>query len=171
MPKLSPAKAAEKALQIYDTNQDGTIDPNEMKDAPEITSALRGLDTDGDAAVSAEEIQQRLQEWLDSKQALHVLPCQVTYRGQPLDGANVRFIPAEFLGEAFRPAEAVTDHYGVANMMHAPEDRPDPDFAQGVRVGFYRVEVSKLVNGKEVIPKKYNENSTLGQEVSRPPRA
>ena len=60
----------------------------------------------------------------------------------------------------------MTDHYGVANMMHAPEDRPDPDFAQGVRVGFYRVEVSKLVNDKDIIPQKYNVNSILGQEVS-----
>ncbi len=166
MPKISPAAAARDALDTFDANQNGVLEPDEIKDAPELTSAFRALDSNGDEAVSAVELEQRLRMWINSRQALHILPCQITYRGQPLEGATVRFIPAEFLGEAFKPAEAVTDHYGVANMVHAPEDRPDPDFAQGIRVGFYRVEVSKLVNDKDIIPKKYNVNSILGQEVS-----
>jgi hypothetical protein len=36
-----------------------------------------------------------------------------------------------------------------------------------VQPGLYRVEVSKMVNGKETIPSKYNTETTLGVEVAQ----
>ena len=35
-----------------------------------------------------------------------------------------------------------------------------------MHLGFYKVKISKRVNGKETIPAKYNEATLLGQEVA-----
>ena len=42
---------------------------------------------------------------------------------------------------------------------------PD-DSSPGVACGLYRVEISKLVGGKETIPAIYNTDTILGQEVA-----
>lgn len=167
MPELDPTEAAARAIEQYDQDGDGQLSDVEYSASPALSAARGQIDRDPqDGVLSQEEIAARLQSWLDRKSALHVLPVKVTWRGEGLQGATVRFIPEEFLGNAFRPAEAVTDHYGVANMVHAPEDRPDPEFPQGVRVGLYRVEIRKEANGEEMVPPKYNEETTLGQEVA-----
>ena len=166
MPKLNPAQAAAAAINQYDTDQNGTLSESELRASNSLHSAMAQLDANADNEISVDEIEQRLQSWLDNRQALLVLPCEVSYRGKLIDGATVTLIPEEFLGDVFRPAAGVTDDYGVANLAHAKEDRPDPEFPQGVRVGFYRVEISKEVDGKETLPKKFNTESTLGQEVA-----
>jgi len=166
MPKLDPATAATEAIALYDQDGDGALSADELEASSGLKSAAAMIDFDQDKQLSADEIETRIAAWLESQQALLVLPCEVRFRGQPLEGAMVRFIPDPFLGEAAKPASAVTDQYGVANVVHAPEDRPDPEFPQGVGVGFYRVEISKEVDGKERLKKKYNSESTLGQEVA-----
>ena len=166
MPKLDPDVAAAKALDEYDADQDGALSAAELERSPGLKDALPQLDTDRDGRLTAEEIAARLNTWLELDQALHVLPCQVSWRDQPLVGAKVRFIPESFLGDAFRVAEGTTDKYGTANIIHAPEDRPDPEFAQGVRVGIYRVEISKERDGKQQLPAKYNTDTILGLEVA-----
>lgn len=166
MPDLDPAAAAQRAVDQYDQNGDGLLSENEYSASPALAAARGQIDLDGDGALSKDEIAARLQFWLERKSALHVLPVQVNWRGQGLSDATVRFVPEAFLGDAFRPAEAVTDRYGVANMVHAPEDRPDPEFPQGVRIGLYRVEIRKQEDGRQIIPAKYNEETILGQEVA-----
>jgi hypothetical protein len=131
-----------------------------------LATASSQFDADGNASISKDEIATRLQSWIDHKTSLFVLPVLVTLRGERLPGATVRFIPEKFLGEAFRPAEGITDSFGVANLAHAPEDRPDPEFPYGVRTGLYRVEISKVVNGKELISAEFNSKTILGQEVA-----
>jgi hypothetical protein len=166
MPELDPDDAAAAAIKQYDQNGDGAISLVELSESPALLAARMQLDADQDEQITAKEIAARLQSWLDKRQSLHVLPCQVDFRGRPLVGATVRFIPEKFLGEAFKAAEGTTDRYGTANMVHALEDRPDPDFPQGVRVGLYRVEITKQDNGKELLPAKYNASTELGQEVA-----
>ena len=166
MPKLDPATAATSAITTYDKDGDGVLSEEELAESNGLKSAAGLIDTDQDGKLSSSEIEARIAAWMESQQALLILPCEVRFRGQPLEGATVTFIPDPFLGDASKPASAVTDGYGVANVVHAPDDRPDPEFPQGVGVGFYRVEVSKEVDGKERINKKYNTESTLGQEVA-----
>ena len=165
MPKLNPASAATRAMELYDTDRDGLLSEAELAGSPSLLSASGQIDVDGNG-ISAEELSTRMQSWIDRKQALHVLPCMVYWRGRELSGAEVRFIPEPFLGDAFSEAGGTTDEYGTANIVHAPEDRPDPDFPQGIRVGFYTVKVSRVVKDKEQLPAKYNEASELGQEVA-----
>ena len=36
----------------------------------------------------------------------------------------------------------------------------------GIQLGFFKIRVSKMVNGKETIPAKYNAETTLGQQIA-----
>jgi hypothetical protein len=36
----------------------------------------------------------------------------------------------------------------------------------GLQLGFYKIRVSKKVNGKEMVPEKYNTATTLGHQVA-----
>jgi hypothetical protein len=166
MPKLDPQEAAHQAVTQYDQDGDGVLGADELALSAALSAAQSKIDTDGDGRITADEIAARLNGWLERKQALHIFPCQVYWRGEPLTDATVRFVPEGFLGAAFHPAQGTTDQYGTASIVHAPEDRPDPDFPQGVRVGLYRVEISKRVGDREIIPAKYNVESGLGQEVA-----
>ena len=46
------------------------------------------------------------------------------------------------------------------------EKRPDPNMPGGLQLGFYKIRVSKKVNGKEMVPEKYNTATTLGHQVA-----
>ena len=166
MPKLDPTAASQAAIEQYDTDGDGSLGDDELASCPPLKNSLATLDQDGNGQIEGSEIERRLAHWIEADQALMVIPYEVSFRGQLLEGATLTFIPEPFLGSAFTPASGVTDQYGVASVIHEPEDRPDPDFPQGIRVGFYRIEVTKEVNGKEVLPKKYNTESILGQEIA-----
>jgi hypothetical protein len=167
LPDLDPRAAAAKAIEQFDKNADGSLSADEIKQSPAIMSALSQIDTNGDKSVTADELSARMESWLEKRSAVIGVPLQVKLRGQPLVGATVRFVPEEFLGDAARPAEGVTNNTGMARMAHAPEDRPDPNArGGGVRIGFYRVEISYQKNGKELIPEKYNTKTELGQEIA-----
>jgi hypothetical protein len=78
----------------------------------------------------------------------------------------VTFEPEAFLGDQIKKAVGVTTMYGDAMPTISPEDRPDPKMPGGVHLGLYKVRISKIVNGKEAVPAHYNQETTLGQEVS-----
>jgi hypothetical protein len=92
--------------------------------------------------------------------------CHVTLDGQPLVGAEVVFEPEEFLGEEIKTAAGKTNQFGDAAPTIPPEERPDPTLPGGAHFGLYRVRISKVTNGRELIPARYNKESILGQEVS-----
>ena len=87
------------------------------------------------------------------------LRCMVTHNGEPLEGADVKFVPEKFLGPNMKTATGVTDQNGVA-MLTIPLDGNSPP---GVPPGFYRVEITKA---GEKIPAKYNKETIFGQEVA-----
>ena len=59
-----------------------------------------------------------------------------------------------------------TTRFGIVFPAIPKENRPTPDMPSGLQLGFYRVRVSKQANGKEMIPAKYNTETTLGQQVA-----
>jgi hypothetical protein len=73
----------------------------------------------------------------------------------------VTLVPESFLGEAIEPARGTTNGKGIARLKIT--DQPD---GSGVRLGFYRIQVSKLENGKEIVPPRYNSQTEIGIEVS-----
>ena len=158
-PAIDAEKAGKLALEKYDTNHDGKIDGKELDAAPAIRAAMDTIDANNDGAVTAEEITARVKAWQASKIGRMAFSCKVTYKDQPLDGAEVRFIPEEFLGSNLPAATGKTDANGMAMISVPLKD----DLPPGVPPGLYRVEITKP--GLD-IPAKYNRETTLGQEVA-----
>lgn len=164
-PDIEPDDVAAAAVERYDSNHDGTIDQKELESAPSLRFSLARLDSDGDGKLTAEEIEAFAQkQWVDRQIGMMRLRCEVMLDGQPVDGAIVSLEPESFMGGAINPATGVTSA-GSAKLDISDEHRPGPQ-AHGVQNGLYLVRVSRVVNGQEQIPAKYNANTTLGCEVA-----
>ncbi len=164
-PSLDADSAAAAALQAYDADGDGLLSTAELAQAPSLKAALGQLDTDGDALISAAEIASRIRGWGQTGAALVTGTCRVTQRGRPVVGATVTFEPEPFLADVIHPAFGTTGTRGMAELSVAEEYRPGPRYT-GVQCGFYRVKISREVDGKETLPVQYNTETTLGMEVS-----
>ena len=156
-PKIDPEKAADRAIEQYDTNKDGKIAGKELDGAPALKAAIGNLDTDYDGAVTRDEIAARIVWWKKSRLGRMAMPCAVKYRGKPLRGATVVCEPAEFLGDGVPEGRGVSDDQGRV-MLAIPGLTPP-----GMAPGFYRVKITaKGVN----VPEKYNKKTILGLEVA-----
>lgn len=165
-PSISPSGAGSAALAEYDKNGDGVISGDELNAAPALKAALPRLDTNNDGGVSADEIAERVNAWIKMQSGMTSVRMHFTLDGQPLGGATVTLEPEPFLGDQVKTAIGTTSQFGDVSPSIKPEDRPDPTLPGGAHFGLYKVRVSKLVNGKETIPARYNTQTTLGQEVS-----
>jgi len=165
-PYIDASGAGKRAIEQYDKNGDGVISGDELIQAPALQEALPRLDTNGDKGVSADEIAARVNAWKAMKTGLASVRCQVTLDGRPLADAEVVFEPEPFLGDYVKRASSTTNSLGDVAPTVSKEDRPNPTLPGGVHFGLYKVRVSKVVNGKETIPARYNTETILGQEVS-----
>jgi hypothetical protein len=144
----------------YDANNDGKLDIAELKKCPGVADGISRVDTDNDGMVSADEIAARIEYWDSAPTTIINGSTEVTLNDKPLVGATVTFEPEDFLGDAFTICSGETDEYGCASMTGHDADFP------GIYLGFYRVRISKVVNGRETIPAKYNTETELGYEAS-----
>jgi hypothetical protein len=165
-PSINASTAGKLAMEQYDTNGDGKVAGDELEKAPSLKAALPRLDTNGDGAVDADEIAARVNAWKAMETAMTGVPCKVTLDGQPLVEATVTLEPEAFLGDEVKAAYGTTNAFGMAGPTIPKEQRPDPTLPGGAHFGLYKVRISKVVNGKEIIPARYNTNTTLGLEVS-----
>jgi len=161
-PGISASAAGSGAMEQYDTDQDGTVKGPELEKAPSLKAAIKQLDANSDGGVSADEVSDRVGKWQESKVGLMSLACTVKLNGKPLEGATVTFDPEKFLGTEVKPATGTTDKNGIANVSIEVE-KGEPG---GVACGLYLVRISKQAGGTEVIPAKYNTETTLGKEVA-----
>lgn len=159
-PAIEVEHCVQRALAQYDTDGDGMIGPAELERSPALRAARATIDADGDGAVSGPEIAARIKAWQQSKVARQSLLCRVYCQDVPVAGATVRLVPEAFLGAGFPAARGVTDESGTA-MIDAEGELP------GVACGLYRVEISKIVDGEEMILPSYNSQTTLGLEVTQ----
>lgn len=159
-PALSPSDAAQKAIESFDANRDSLLDAAELEKCPSIKSALARFDADSDNKLSAKEIEKRLRMYQESQSGITMVPCRVLLNGMPLRQATVVFEPEAFLGSSFRPATGTTDDNGAAALRSEGYD------LDGLPYGLFRVKVSLKQGGRETIPARYNEQTTLGQEIS-----
>ena len=153
-------------MEQYDKNGDGVVSGAELDQAPSLKAALKNLDTNGDKGVSADEVAARVNAWKTMKAGVTSVRCRVIMDGEPLGGATVTFDPEPFLGDQVKPASSVTGMTGETMPNLKPEDRQNPKDSGGVQFGLYKVRISKVVNGKETIPARYNTDTILGQEVA-----
>jgi hypothetical protein len=165
-PDIDPEALAAAAVKQYDSNGDATIDGKELESAPSLRFSLDRIDTNGDKRIVSEEIARFAQKhWVDSPVGIVRVQCVVNLKGRPLDGAIVTLEPEDFMQGVVNPASGVT-RGGTAAIDLSDENRPHPN-AHGAQAGLYLVRISKIVNGKETIPGKYNEQTVLGCEVAR----
>lgn len=159
-PALDARAAAKQAMAEYDTNQDGKLDKGELKKAPALLAGVKQLDKDGDGAVSLEELVARLQHWSSGQGVLTSAYTEVRLDDQAVADATVTLEPEKFLGATYRPCTGKTDALGHVAFSGSVDSYP------GIYFGYYRVRISKVVDGKEKIPAKYNTESELGLEVT-----
>jgi hypothetical protein len=165
-PSISASGAAAEAMKLYDKDGDGFIAAGELDAVPGIKGALESVDADKDGKVSQSEISDRIRAWQDTGIGVMAISASFTLDGRPLTNAEVTLEPESFLGGNIQPGVGEIDSSGFA-MISIPKDkRPAKDTPPGVQLGFYRVKVSKMANGQESIPAKYNSETTLGQQVA-----
>ena len=179
--KLDPEQAAQEAMRLYDKDGDGKIDAKELEASPPLQELLlnikaknapRGTPVTLTAAdnLTEADIKDHLEELVKSPSILVSAQFAVQLDGKPLEGGTVTFTPEAFLGGSFKNHTGQTNNFGnVLLDADMPQQYPNLMY-----VGLYRVSVSKMVNGKELIPAKYNKQTTLGRELSseaRDPRA
>ncbi|MCC7083997.1 MAG: hypothetical protein IT427_03195 [Pirellulales bacterium] len=164
-PSLTPptisGNAGTAAVGEYDTNKNGQLDESELRRSAALKSAIERIDQNGDRQLSAAEIDHRIEQWAKSGVALTTVDAMVRLDGRPLSGGEIKLVPEAFLGDAIEHARGIVDERGMARIVISNE----PDTA-GVRVGLYRIEISKVENGKEFVPSRYNKQSELGVEIA-----
>jgi len=163
---VDPSAASRRAIEIYDRDADGQLSSNELQAVPGILKRVSLYDTDGNGQVSASEIASRIGIWEKQRMGVRGLSVRVTLDQRPLAGAQIELIPEEFLGPNCKPARGVTNERGVARMNIAAQDLP-PQFVErkirGVQGGVYRI---KVTHARRKIPSRYNDESTLGEEIA-----
>ncbi len=196
-PPINAYAAGQKAIELFDANKDGVISGKELDKCPGLKAACTAtamapptVDPARTGRITAEMITDRIKSWQASRLGRMSLRCMVKHNGEPLQGADVKFVPEPFLGPYMKTASGVTDQNGVAMLSIPPDVEGGPP---GVPPGFYRVEITKpdrpfrpakpgkpAENGKPaelpepaqsaqaglVIPAKYNTETILGQEVA-----
>ena len=169
LPELDPAAVAQGAMTAYDTNGDGAVAGEELKMAASITDnpglPVKVMDKNSDGRIDKQEVESRVQKWIDDKAGFLMFHCLVTMDGKPLSGATVKYVPESFMGGTIEPAQGVTDANGTAIIAIAPDDLPS--HIKGVSVirpGFYKIEIT---HPSTSIPAKYNTETILGQEISK----
>jgi hypothetical protein len=165
-PSISASGAASEAMELYDKDGDGFIAAAELDAVPGIKAALETVDADKDGKASESEISERIEAWQATGIGVMAINASFTLNGSPLTGAEVTFEPESFLGTEIQPGIGEIGASGSAMITIPKDKRPAKDTPPGVQLGFYRVKVSKIANGQESIPAKYNAETTLGQQVA-----
>ena len=158
-PNIDAAAAGSAAMQQYDKDSDGMVSGDELEQAPSLRSAIKNLDLDNDGAVTATEIAARIQNWQETQIALTPIVCYVTYRGQPLAGANVIFEPEKFLGKELKPCVGKTSRKGTASLRIKDSELNLPGGAPGLYI-------IRITSPKIQIPEQYNTQTILGAEIA-----
>ena len=153
-------EAASRAMQLYDTNLDGFLDPKELEKVPGLRAAIKQVDTNHHGKISQQEIADRIKSWSDSNVGRIQVVCRVTHNGKPLAGAKVVFVPEKFLGGRLQSGSGTTSATGYASIASPNTAEPS---VKALSPGFYRVEITK---DGEKIPAKYNTATTMGAEVA-----
>jgi hypothetical protein len=162
-PDIDPNAAADKALELYDTNEDNSLGEEELAHCPGIRSLISLYDKDGNKSVDHAEIAQRLGELFRNRVGLTQLRSTVTYRGRPLPNATIVFEPERYLIDEVQPAQGMTNSYGAAQIGIAEEHLPEHlRNMKLVQYGTYKV---RITHPKIQLPAKYNNETTLGYET------
>ena len=166
-PSIDADDAGAAAIQQYDSNGDGALSGAELDKVPGIKVPITfpKYDKDGDGSVTAAEIAERIREWQKSRRGIgQSFLCSVYLDGEPLEGAQVKFIPEAFLGGAVKAAVGISNRRGVVRVGIPQEELPDDlKGINGMQLGLFKVEIT---HPDFNIPAMYNTETTLGEECA-----
>lgn len=160
-PHIDPSDAADEALNLYDADNDGSLNKTELVKCPGILNELTEYDADGNQSISADEITKRLTALLKYGVGLTSLKCEVRVNGKPLSNAAVLFEPEPYLGDEIKPAHGTTNGRGLAQMAIPADQLPASQQAiKAIHFGTYKVRITH-----PQLPSKYNTDTILGYET------
>jgi hypothetical protein len=164
-PDIDVDAATEAAFGLYDADKDGILSVKELDAIPGVKASLPVYDTDRDGQVSVQEMRDRIAAWKTTSPAMMSWDCYVTLDGQPLQDAQVVYVPEPYLAEWLYPSSDVTGPDGIAAIAVPAEYlAKDHQRLRAVHAGVYKVQIT---HPKIKIPAKYNEKTSLGRELSR----
>ena len=164
-PDFDPARTAAQAMELYDVNRDGMLSEKELAACPGILMNRSLYDTDGNGAVSRQEIEERLRDLRQSGVGLTQLSIDVRLNGKPLRGAEVQLIPEPYLGPNVKPAFGKAGQRGLAVMNIPDSELPETEHGlTGIHYGTYKLAIT---HPEVQLPAKYNSQTTLGYETQR----
>ena len=114
-PKISASSVAAKAIEQYDADHDGKLSGAELDACSSIKSALDKIDTTSDGTVTAEKLTARIQAWQKGVARIG-FGCTVLHNGEPLAGADVKFVPEKFMGGSYPTGTGKTSGLGKADV-------------------------------------------------------
>jgi hypothetical protein len=157
-PSWDPEGLTDNIFAALDKNTDGKLDAEELAASPGLAAGARYIDADQDKNLTREELATRFERYRALRVGLRSPSFRVTYRGRPVSGATLDFIPEAWLEGLVEPARGTTDAAGL--VMPQAEGQSLP----GMRIGYYRV---KVTSPQTKIPAKYAaDDSPLGADVS-----
>ena len=156
--------SADRALEQFDSDGNGSLSKSELEKCPGILAALDRFDSDGDGEVSGDEIEERIQNWSERKSASLGITVKVSMDGKPLDKAVVELTPATYMELDELCAKGTTDPTGKARMKIDKAKSSDSLHSlPGIPPGLYSI---RITHPEKTIPAKYNSATELGAEVA-----
>ncbi|MBN1852837.1 MAG: hypothetical protein JW829_08940 [Pirellulales bacterium] len=164
--EVDPSQAAAQAIRLYDKDSDSALAGAELDAVPGIQKHSKKYDQDGDGRITEQEIKDRIAGWKAQALGLRGLTVFVEMDGQPLPDATVLFEPEPYLGEVVHPATGITGPRGFTRVAISEEFLPEQ--LQGkhgayITGGTFKIRVT---HPTKKIPAKYNEQTTLGEEIA-----
>jgi hypothetical protein len=158
-PSYRGSKISSAAFELLDVNKDNALDDKELAKAPGLKAALAHIDSNKDGRISVEEMESRITQYQNAHVGLRNETYLFTLNGAPLADTKVTFTPEAFFGDSLKAAEGQTGNDGATSVTISGNK------IHGMTCGMYRVSVSKKDgSGKELIPAKFNSDTTIGYE-------
>jgi hypothetical protein len=144
--QLDPVVVGKRAIELYDSDKNGSIDATELKQSPALASALTRIDANKNGAISEEEIADRIRKYQEQSD-LVPLSLHIERNLAPVSGATIVFEPDKLMGEGLITFQGTSDSSGAVVLVGEGVDLP------GLPLGLYRVRVSgpvEAIQGCEV---------------------
>ena len=151
-------------MELYDSDGDGKLSPEEQKGCPSIAENVKHYDKDDDGVVSREELQARIEAWMDEGTGLMSYSVGVKFKGRPLAGAEVELQPVEFLQAMLKTGSGTTNERGQAAISVSEKDLPETHTSRRMMPpGLYTV---RITHPRVKLSSRFNSETQLGCEVS-----
>src|SRR5829696_2908894 len=103
-PNVDADEAAATVVEQLDGDGDGKLAQAEWASSAVIAAVATNYDKNADGLLDSSEIAGGIALWQQAGVGARSVPFRVMLNGAPLVGATVRLVPADFLGDAVKPA-------------------------------------------------------------------